>query len=97
MFFRLRMIYRFLFDRTIPFKEKLWIILPLIYILSPIDLIPAPVLGFSIVDDLVMFIFLMSMVKNRLDKHYNNKEQKVDEEKIIDFVEYKVEKEEDDD
>jgi len=59
---RFYLIFKFLFDKNIPLKEKWWIILPLIYILSPVDLIPAPILGFSIIDDAVMLIYLLSVV-----------------------------------
>ena len=43
-------------------REKWWVIIPVIYILSPADLIPEPVLGFGIVDDLVILGFLLTIV-----------------------------------
>lgn len=90
---KFRLIFKFLFDKNIPFRKKLWIILPLIYILSPIDLIPFPVLGFSFIDDLVVFIYLMSVVNDKVNKYYDEDEEKenIDNDKIIESVDYKVE------
>lgn len=86
--------FKFLFDKKIPIREKMWIIIPLLYIISPIDLIPAPILGFSFIDDLVIFLYLMSMVNSKVDKYYNKKEEDIDKDKIVESVEYKVDEEE---
>lgn len=99
------LIFKFLFDKSIPLKEKWWIILPLIYILSPADLIPAPILGFSIIDDAVMLIYLLSVVNSKTKKYYdtektekkknkNNKYNKYKED-IIENVEYEIIQDED--
>lgn len=96
MFYKSKLVlmFKFLFDKNIPIKEKMWIIIPLLYIISPIDLIPAPILGFSFIDDLVIFLYLMSMVNSKVNKYYNKKEENVDEDKIVESVEYKVDEEE---
>lgn len=67
---RLYIIIKFLKDKNVPLKEKLWVIIPLIYILSPADLIPAPILGFSVIDDLVMIVFLLTVVAEKTRKYY---------------------------
>ncbi len=92
---RILLIFKFLKDKNIPLKEKWWIILPLIYILSPVDLIPFPVLGFAIIDDLVMFVFLLYMIKSKTDKYYGREKredysQEVKGKKIIEDVEYEI-------
>lgn len=86
-------ILKFLFDKNIPLREKWWVIIPIIYILSPADLIPAPILGFSIVDDLVMLSFLLTKVYEKTKKYYydNKKGQEKD---IIEDVEYEIDKDE---
>ncbi len=91
---KLVLMFKFLFDKKIPIREKMWIIIPLLYIISPIDLIPAPILGFSFIDDLVIFLYLMSMVNSKVDKYYNKKEEDIDKDKIVESVEYKVDEEE---
>ena len=84
-------ILKFLFDKNIPLKEKWWVIIPLIYILSPADLIPAPVLGFGIVDDLIMLSFLLTKVYDKTKKYYfDSKNTK--EKDIIENVEYEIKK-----
>ncbi len=96
---RIGLIFKFLFDKNIPLREKWWIILPAIYILSPIDLIPFPILGFSIIDDLVVFLFLLSMVNSKTQKYYgtekrDNFKEEVKDKVIIEDVEYKVDEDE---
>lgn len=94
--YRFYLIFKFLFDKNIPLKEKWWIIIPLIYILSPADLIPAPVLGFSIIDDAVMLFYLLSVVIGKTNKYYKNtdKNKKEDKENIVENVEYKIDEDE---
>ncbi len=88
---RLRLIFKFLFDKNIPLKEKWWVILPLAYILSPVDLIPAPILGFSIIDDAVMFVFLLTVVADKTAKYYGyNATNKENNENIVENVEYEI-------
>lgn len=90
---RILFILKFLFDKNVPLKEKWWVIIPFIYILSPADLIPAPVLGFGIVDDLVMLSFLLTKVYDKTKKYYfENK--KTEQKDIIENVEYKIDKDE---
>ncbi|HBV66736.1 MAG TPA: hypothetical protein DEF04_00075 [Clostridiales bacterium] len=88
---RLRLIFKFLFDKNIPLKEKWWVILPLAYILSPVDLIPAPILGFSIIDDAVMLVFLLTVVADKTAKYYGyNVTNKENNENIVENVEYEI-------
>lgn len=94
-----------MFNRNIPLKEKWWIIIPLIYILSPADLIPAPILGFSIIDDAVMLMYLLSVVNSKTKKYYgDNNTDKNDKnrtkankhkEDIIENVQYEINNDED--
>lgn len=94
---RFHLIFKFLFDKKIPLKDKWWIIIPLIYILSPADLIPAPVLGFSFIDDAVMLIYLLSVVGGKAKKYYgsNDRKQDIQKENIVENVEYEIKNDED--
>ncbi|WP_312699502.1 hypothetical protein [Sedimentibacter sp.] len=92
------LIFRFLFDKQIPLKEKWWIIIPLIYIISPVDLIPMPILGFSVLDDLLMLVYLMSIVSEKTKKYYGNEKstkENLKEKDIIENVEYEIDDDED--
>jgi len=101
---RFYIIIKFLLDKNVPLKEKWWVIIPLIYILSPADLIPAPILGFSIIDDAVMLVFLLTVVFRKTKKYYfdnnnnsGNKKDKKDKdvkENIVENVEYEIKKDE---
>lgn len=86
--FRISLIFKFLFNKKIPLKEKWWIIIPVIYLLSPVDLIPEPILGFGFVDDIVMLVYLLSVVMDKTNKY--NEKNEVNDEKIIENVEYEV-------
>jgi uncharacterized membrane protein YkvA (DUF1232 family) len=86
-----------LFDKEIPFREKWMVILPLIYILSPVDLIPAPVLGFSIIDDLVMMTFLYTFVWDKVNKYYGSEAGDDVKKNIVEDVEYEVRSDEEED
>lgn len=86
--FRISLIFKFLFNKEIPLKEKWWIIIPVIYLLSPVDLIPEPILGFGFVDDIVMLAYLLSVVMDKTKK-YNEKNES-NEEKIIENVDYVI-------
>lgn len=93
--YKLLLIFKFLFDKKIPLREKWWIIIPLIYILSPVDLIPMPILGFSILDDLLMFIYLMTVVTEKTNKYYGSTEKDFKNKDFIENVDYKIDEDED--
>ena len=68
---------RYLFrDKTAPLKYKAAVIIGLIYLISPVDLIPAPILGFGILDDLVIWGCLLYYLKDPLSKYEKNFEKK---------------------
>ncbi len=89
---RLLFIFKFLFDKNVPLREKWWVIIPLIYILSPADLIPAPVLGLGILDDLVMLGFLLTIGYDKTKKYYFDNRGK--DKDIIENVEYEIHEDE---
>lgn len=69
----------------------------MIYILSPADLIPAPILGFSFIDDAVMLVYLLSVVAGKTKKYYGSNDKKQDKQKenIVENVEYEIRSDED--
>ena len=83
---------RLLKDSEVKIRDKIIILLMIIYIFSPLDLIPAPVFGFSIIDDLIVFGFLINIINNLLKK-YGYKEEKKDfkDEDVVENVNYKIE------
>lgn len=65
----IKSIYRLLKDKAAKKRYKATIILGLIYLFSPIDLIPAPILGFSIIDDCVIWAVILYMLKEPLSEY----------------------------
>ena len=96
---RIKAIRFFMKDKTVPLRKKLLILLGIVYLVSPIDLIPAPVLIFGLVDDLVLWIFILNYLAKELDRYWLG-EKEVDPNKkyrgknIIDGVEFEVADEE---
>ncbi|RKD32468.1 YkvA family protein [Thermohalobacter berrensis] len=90
--------FKFLLDKNVPLKKKIWIILAILYFVSPLDIIADPVLGFGIIDDFVLIAYVLSKLSEDL-KLYHNRENKENEtqneenikkDKIIEDVEYKI-------
>lgn len=96
---RIKAIRFFMKDKTVPLRKKLLILLGIVYLVSPIDLIPAPVLIFGLVDDLVLWIFILNYLAKELDRYWLG-EKEVDPNKkyrgknIIYGVEFEVADEE---
>ena len=57
----------YLMDPDRPKRKKILIISGIIYLLSPIDLVPEPVFGLGLIDDVVLWIFLLSHLAEELD------------------------------
>ncbi|MBR0597122.1 YkvA family protein [Sinanaerobacter chloroacetimidivorans] len=95
---RIKAIKFFLKDKAVPKRKKIIIIAGILYLLMPIDLIPAPILLFGFVDDIVLWTFIIWYLKDELDKYWLGEvevkpEKKYRGKKIIDDVKFEVEKE----
>lgn len=67
---RIKSLKKFLLDSTVPKRKKLLVIFGIIYILAPIDFIPITVLGFGIIDDIVVWLFILTHLSAELDKYW---------------------------
>ena len=94
LFSKLRWMFKLLLSHQVRLRDKVPIVLLLLYILNPIDLIPLPILGFGILDDLVIFIILMHLVDRTLAKYYNKDINNIDPDHVVSGVEYEVEEDE---
>jgi uncharacterized membrane protein YkvA (DUF1232 family) len=95
---RLKAIKYFLKDKNVPLRKKLIIIGGFIYLMSPIDLIPEPIFIFGIVDDILLWSFIIWYLKSELDKYWVESGPaeptvKYRGKKIIDDVNFNVEEE----
>ena len=87
---RIRAIKSLLLDSSVPKRKKILIIFGIIYLLVPFDIIPAPVLGFSIIDDAVVWLFILSHLSEELDSYWRDKKSEESEEPVIDMTDRDV-------
>lgn len=87
---RIKAIKHFMKDKKVPIRKKLIILFGVVYLVSPIDLIPAPVLGFGVLDDLTLWGFIIYYLKDELDRYWKEEtepaEEKFKDKTIIDGV-----------
>ena len=72
---RIRSIKKFLLDPSVPKRKKLLIIFGIIYLIMPIDVIPEPVLGFGFIDDIVLWLFILTHLSDELDKYWKTSDE----------------------
>ncbi|MCG8541838.1 MAG: DUF1232 domain-containing protein [Clostridia bacterium] len=92
-FKRLSVLYKYLLDRNVSIFKKLLVVSALIYVISPLDLIPEVVLGFGIIDDVLLTVYVISSISNELDRYISKEEKgdiKKDMGKTINYVEYEI-------
>ncbi|MDD3168991.1 MAG: DUF1232 domain-containing protein [Eubacteriales bacterium] len=95
---RIKAIRYFMKDKGVPLRKKIIIVAGILYLLSPIDLIPEPILIFGIVDDITLWTFIIWYLKSELDNYWVESDEvepakKFRGKNIIDDVNYEVEKE----
>jgi len=93
---RLRAVRYFLKDKSVPLRKKIIIAAAILYLFSPVDLIPEPILLFGIVDDITLWTFLIWYFKSELDQYWLGTDpvkpaQKFRGKEIIDDVNFEVE------
>ncbi len=59
----------YLKDSNKPISGKIMVIFGIIYLLSPIDLLPEPVFGIGILDDLILWGLILSYLAKELDSY----------------------------
>ena len=95
---RLKAIKYFIRDKGVPLRKKIIIVAGILYLLMPIDLIPEPILIFGVVDDLVLWTFIIWYLRDELDKYWVETgpvkpAQKFRGKNIIDDVNFEVKEE----
>lgn len=93
---RVKAIRYFIKDKSVPLRKKIIILAGILYLFSPIDLIPEPILIFGVVDDIMLWTFIIWYLKSELDHYWIGPEpakKKFRGKTIIDDVNFEVEKE----
>jgi len=67
---RIKAIPYMLRDKSVPLRKKLIIVGGIIYLLSPLDLIPTVLFPISWVDDLIVWIWILWYLRDELDKYW---------------------------
>ncbi len=67
---RIKAIKFMLMDKKVSFLKKMLIIGGIIYLLSPLDLIPPVLFPIGFIDDLVLWIWILWHLKDELDKYW---------------------------
>jgi uncharacterized membrane protein YkvA (DUF1232 family) len=84
---------KFFLDTNNSFFEKLESLLYIVLIISPIDIIPEYIVGFGLIDDVVILTIFLNRILSNLDKYkYVTEDENQDE--IIE-VDYKIKDEDD--
>ncbi|HHX13612.1 MAG TPA: DUF1232 domain-containing protein [Clostridiales bacterium] len=98
LFRRIRAIPSYFKDRTVAWWKKAILGGGILYMLSPVDLIPEPVLLLGVLDDLAIIGFILYYLRDELDRYWLG-EKPIDPakrfrgKKIIEDVDYTVEDE----
>jgi uncharacterized membrane protein YkvA (DUF1232 family) len=99
---RLGAIRHLMVDKTVPKRHKALVVFGLIYLFSPLDLIPAVIFPFAWMDDTLLWIYIIFTLKEYLDKYWLGEpvidlSKKFKSKTVVDDVVYSVEDEEKDD
>ena len=95
-FRRVSVLYKYLLDKDVSVVKKLLVISMLIYVFSPLDVIPEVVLGFGFIDDTLLAVYVISSISKELDRYilkWEEMDADIDRGKIIEYAKYKVEDE----
>ena len=75
---RIKAIASMMKDKTVPKRKKVLVIFGIIYLLLPVDLIPPVLFPFGFVDDLVLWLWIITHLAETLDQYWNG-------EKTVDY------------
>lgn len=70
IFKRIKAIRFMMKDKSVPLRKKLLIVLGILYLISPVDLIPPVLFPIAWMDDLVLWIWILLHLKDELDKYW---------------------------
>ncbi len=92
---RIKAIKSMMKDKTVPKRKKALIIFGIIYLCLPVDLIPPVLFPIGFLDDLILWIWIITHLKDTLDQYWNG-EKTVDyskdfkSENLVEGVEFEV-------
>lgn len=83
-------------DKTVPLRKKALVVFGIIYLVAPIDIIPAVLFPFALLDDLVLWIYILWTLKDELDSYWMGEKtedlsKKFRDKTFVEGVEFDVE------
>lgn len=95
---RIKAIKTMMADKTVPKRKKLLVIIGVAYLLMPVDVLPVVLGPFALVDDLILWAWILWNLKDTLDAYWIG--EKVDDfskdfsgKNMVEGVEFKVDEE----
>lgn len=81
---KIRLLIKYIKDGEVSVYKKLLILGSLLYLVSPIDIVPDFMIGLGLLDDAAVLLFVWSALKSEL-KEYGEKQRRpdVDQSKVI--------------
>jgi uncharacterized membrane protein YkvA (DUF1232 family) len=88
-------------DKEVPKRKKLIIILGILFLISPVNLITVPIFGLGLIDDIILWSFIIYYLRDELDKYWvgeaegpSLKDKELKGKDIIEDVDFEVEPDE---
>jgi uncharacterized membrane protein YkvA (DUF1232 family) len=86
----LRLIWRLMLDARVPFWKKLIPITAVIYVISPLDLIPDILIGIGQLDDLGILLGSLRLFKSSIPEYILKEHREILAGNVIDVRDYEV-------
>lgn len=99
---RIRAIKSMMIDKSVSIWKKLLIVFGIAYLIMPFDLLPAAAFPVSLIDDALLWVFIIFALRHTLDSYWFGSNvvdfsKKFNDKDIVEGVEFKVEDDLDDD
>lgn len=67
---RIGALFYLLKDKTVPLRKKVLVIFGIVYLFMPVDLIPPILFPFAIVDDMIIWVYILWHLADELDTYW---------------------------
>lgn len=68
---------KYVMDPQVPFSRKIWIVLSMLYLISPVDFMPDSIFGIGFIDDITVILLMLSFMAHRLKNYYKDQNASV--------------------
>jgi uncharacterized membrane protein YkvA (DUF1232 family) len=98
LFARIGAIKSLMKDVTIPKRKKALVVFGIVYLLLPVDIIPAVIFPVAWMDDALLWLYIIWNLKDYLDNYWMGEPEvdyskKFDKEKVVESTDFKVDEE----